>query len=70
MDSQNRNGNEGGFVSWGWSIWSFCEMLPCDFDDSEGTTYEVLIDVFAPVFGFVVYSRVMWNANEEFRVSA
>jgi hypothetical protein len=57
----------GGFVSWGWSIWSFCEILPCDFDDKAGTTYEVLIDVCAPVFGFVVYSRVMRSVNEEFR---
>ena len=59
----------GGVVSWGWSIWSYCEILRCDFDDTTGTTYEVLIDVCAPVFGFVVYSRVMRNANEEFQVS-
>jgi len=48
----------GGFVSWGWSIWSFCEMLPCEFEDADGITHKVVVDVCAPVFGLFVFSQV------------
>jgi len=55
-----------GFVSWGWSFWSFSELLPCEFDDSTGTTHNVLVDLYAPLFGFWVQSRILRNLNEEF----
>ena len=44
--------HRGGFVSWGCSFWSFCEILKCEFEDSSGATHDVMIDVFAPAFGF------------------
>lgn len=56
----------GGFVSWGWSFWSFSELMPCEFDDSTGTTHNVLVDLYAPMFGFWVQSRILRNVNEEF----
>lgn len=56
----------GGFVSWGCSVWSHCEILTCDFDDNSGVTHDVLVDVCAPVFGFWVKSRVLANVDTVF----
>ena len=56
----------GGFVSWGISVWSCCEILPFEFDDNTGVTHNVLLDVCAPVFGFWVKSQVMANPNTVF----
>ena len=56
----------GGFVSWGCSVWSVCEILVCEFDDSYGRTHDVLVDVYAPAFGFWVNSQVMASVNTVF----
>jgi len=55
-----------GFVSWGCSVWSFCEILTCSFEDHSGATFEVLVDVCAPAFGFWVKSQVLVDANTVF----
>ncbi len=56
----------GGFVSWGVSIWSFCELLSCEFDDSTNTTYDALVDVCGSTFGLKVKAVVLSSPNKTF----
>ena len=64
--SEPRWSPRSGFVTWGWSLWSFCEMLPCEFDDHNGTTQHTIVDLRAPMFGFWVQSCVLSNVNQRF----
>ena len=44
----------GGFVSWGWSVWTFAEMRVYRGTDVDGSTVEVLASYSAPAFGLVL----------------
>jgi hypothetical protein len=46
----------GGFVSWGWSVWSFAEMDYYRGVTADGKEQHMLASYLAPAFGLVVFT--------------
>ena len=46
-----------GFVSWGWSVWTFAEMRVYRGVDAGGSSVELLASYSAPAFGLIVRTR-------------
>jgi hypothetical protein len=53
----------GGFVSWGWSLWSFAETGPYRGVAADGSPIEVLASYYAPAFGAIVFTRCEHRAH-------
>jgi hypothetical protein len=47
----------GGFVSWGWSVWSFAEIRRYEGTTADGSPVGLLASHYAPAFGLVVFTR-------------
>ena len=54
----------GGFVSWGWSLWSFAETGPYRGVAADGSPTELLASYYAPAFGAVVFTRCELRAGQ------
>ena len=53
----------GGFVSWGWSVWSFAETGPYRGVRVDGSPVTVLASYYAPAFGLVVVTQCEVRPN-------
>lgn len=47
----------GGFVSWGWSVWSFADTRPYRGAAADSSPVRLLASHYAPAFGLVVFTR-------------
>jgi hypothetical protein len=49
----------GGFVTWSWSFWTRCELLPCEFESANGEIHDAMVDMNALAFGLIVRTKVL-----------
>jgi hypothetical protein len=47
----------GGFVSWGWSFWTFAEILAYQVIDEAGVERTIRGSYCAPMFGLIVFTH-------------
>lgn len=55
----------GGFVTWGWSIWTFAELAKYRGVDSDGRLIEILGRHRSPAFGWLTFTicEVLENSS-------